>query len=122
MNNTQAVPVAPAVAGYAKASGIIALVLAIVGVVIPVVGVLFITPLAIIFGIVALHGGDRGIGIAVIIVVAVNLIISPTFWLNIGAAATIPGATANRVLAYIDVIGVAVMIYFAARIRAVAER
>jgi hypothetical protein len=111
---------APEVPGYAKASGIIALILAIIGAIVPVIGVLFITPLAIILGVVALYGGYKGIGIAVIVVVAVNLIISPTFWLNVGAGATQAGAAGNRMLTYIDVIGIIVMIYFAAKKRRVA--
>ena len=115
----KAVTTAPEVPGYAKASGIVALILAIVGLVVPIVGVLFITPLAVILGAVALYGGYKGIGIAVIIIVAVNLIISPTFWLNIAAGATQEGATGNRMLTYIDVIGLAVMIYFAAKKRTV---
>lgn len=111
---------APEVPGYAKACGIVALILAIVGAVVPVVGVLFITPVAIILGVIALYGGYKSIGIAVIVVVAVNLIISPTFWLNVGAVATQSGATANRVLTYIDVTGLVVMIYFAAKKRRMA--
>lgn len=112
-----AAPVASEIPGYAKASGMIALILAIVGVVVPVIGVLFITPLAIIFGVVSLYGGYKTIGIAVIVVVAVNLIISPTFWLNVAAGSTQEGATGNRVLTYFDVAGVLVMIYFAAKRR-----
>src|SRR5262249_28515486 len=45
------------VPAYAKVCGILALILAIVGVVIPVFGVLFITPLAIVFGSIGLYGG-----------------------------------------------------------------
>lgn len=115
----QGTSIAPEVPGYAKASGIVAMILAIVGAIVPVVGVLFITPLAVILGAVALYGGYKGIGIAVIIVVAVNLVISPTFWLNVAAGGTQSGATGNRLLTYIDLIGFAVMIYFAAKKRSV---
>lgn len=80
-----------------------------------VVGVLFIVPIAIILGCVALYGGYKGIGIAVLIIAAVKLIISPTFWLNIGAGATIDGAGVNRFITYVNVIGIIVMVYLAAR-------
>jgi hypothetical protein len=113
--DAQALRVAPEIAPYAKATGIIALILAIAGILIPVFGVLFITPLAIIFGAIALYGGSKSLGIAVIVLVAINLIISPTFWLNVGAAATQADATGNRLLAYFDVVGLGVMIYLAAR-------
>jgi hypothetical protein len=96
--------------GYAKVCGILGLVLAIAGVLIPFVGVLFITPLAIVFGAVSLYGGYKPIGIAILVINAVNLVISPTFWANIGAGATIAGATGNRFLTYFDLIGVVVML------------
>lgn len=101
--------------GYAKACGILSLIVAIVGVVIPVVGVLFITPIAIILGAIALYGGYKGMGIATLIIVTVNLIISPTFWANIGAGATFAGASSNRFLTYFDALGVIVMLYLAVR-------
>ena len=103
------------VPGYAKVCGILALIFAIIGVVIPVVGVLFITPLAILFGAAALYGGYKGMGIAALVVNVINLIISPTFWLNIGAGQTIEGAAANRFLTYFDAIGVIVMFLLVAR-------
>ena len=105
------------VPAYAKVAGIIALILAIVGLVVPVFGVLFITPLAIISGAFALYGGYKGIGITTLVIVAVNLIISPTFWANIGAGATMRGAGGNRFLTWFDVLGVALMIYLAAKKR-----
>ena len=103
------------VPSYAKACGILSLVVAIVGIVIPVVGVLFITPIAIILGAIALYGGYKGMGIATLIIVTVNLIISPTFWANIGAGATFAGASSNRFLTYFDAIGVIVMLFLAVR-------
>jgi hypothetical protein len=105
------------VPSYAKACGILALIVAIVGVLIPVIGVLFITPIAIILGAIALYGGYKGMGIATLIIVTVNLIISPTFWANIGAGATFAGASSNRFLTYFDAIGVIVMLYLAVRKR-----
>lgn len=97
------------VPGYAKVAGIIGLILAIVGVIIPVFGVLFITPLAMITGAIALYGHYKGIGIAILIITIVNLLISPTFWANIGAGATFSGASGNRFLTYVDSVGVLVM-------------
>jgi len=99
--------------GYAKICGIIALILAIVGFIVPVAGVLFITPLAIIFGSIALYGGYKGIGIATLVINAVNLLVSPTFWLNVGAGAVYSQASGNRFLSYFDVVGIVVMIFLA---------
>jgi hypothetical protein len=113
----QAVPSVREAAGYAKVCGIIGLILGIVGVLIPVAGVLFITPLAIVFGAVGLYGGSRGMGIAVLIVNVINLIISPTFWANIGAGATFAGAAGNRFLTYFDAVGVVVMFVLVVRKR-----
>jgi hypothetical protein len=106
---------------FAKTSGIIGLILAIVAVFIPIVGVLFITPLAIIAGIIALYGNCMGFGIAILIINVVNLMISPTFWANIGAGASFEGAAGNRALTYFDVIGVIVMLFLAVRPRRTTE-
>lgn len=105
------------VPGYAKVAGVIGLILAIVGVIIPVLGVLFITPLAVITGAIALYGHYKGIGIAILIINVVNLLISPTFWANIGAGATFSGASSNRLLTYVDTIGVVVMFALVVRRR-----
>jgi GYF domain 2 len=113
----QAVAQRPEAAGYAQVCGILGLILAIVGFCIPIVGVLFITPLAIIFGALALYGHYKGMGIAILIINVVNLMVSPTFWLNIGAGATIQGASGNRFLTYFDAIGTVVMLALVLRKR-----
>ena len=105
------------VPGYAKVCGILGLILAIVGVIIPVFGVLFITPLAIVTGALALYGHYKGMGIAVLIINVINLIISPTFWANIGAGSTFANAGGNRFLTYFDAIGVIVMLALVVRKR-----
>lgn len=92
-----------------------ALILAILGALIPAIGVLFVTPLAILLEAAALYGGYKGMGIATLIIVVINLLISPTFWLNIGAGATIANASVNRFLTYFDLIGVIAMLYLAVR-------
>ena len=117
MATQQAALIGAEVPGYAKICGILGLILAIVGVIVPVVGVLFITPLAIITGSAALYGYYKNIGIAILIVNVVNLLISPTFWLNVGAGATFGEAAANRFLSYFDVIGVLVMLALVVRKR-----
>jgi hypothetical protein len=113
------VPIAPPaeVPGYAKIAGILGIILAIVGVIVPVAGVLFITPLAVITGAIALYGHYKGIGIATLVINVVNLLISPTFWLNIGAGAKIAGAGSNRFLTYFDTIGIIVMFVLVVRKR-----
>lgn len=109
--NTTITTASPAreVPGYAKICGIIALIFAIVGVLVPVVGVLYITPLAILFGAVGIYGGYKTMGIATLVVNVINLIISPTFWANIGAGATMASASGNRFLTYFDAMGVVAM-------------
>lgn len=117
MATPQAQAIIGDVPGFAKISGIAGLVLAILGVLIPVVGVLFITPLAIIAGAIALYGGYKNMGIAILIINVVNLVISPTFWLNIGAGASIAEAAGNRFLTYFDVAGVLAMLALVVRKR-----
>jgi len=97
-------------AGYATPAGVLALIAAILALIIPVIGVLWFSPIAILLGIAALRGGAKGYGIAVLVIVTVNMIISPTFWLNIGAGSTMPGAGGNRIITYINVFGVLGMV------------
>jgi len=94
------------VQGYAKVCGVLALALAIAGFLVPVVGVLLITPIAIGFNLAALFGGYRGVPIATTVLVLVNLIVSPTFWLNVATGAIVPNALLNQLLSYLDLAGV----------------
>jgi hypothetical protein len=103
------------VPAYAQICGILALALAVAGVFIPFLGVLFLTLIAIILGCVALHGGYKVVGVTTLVVVIVNLLISPTFWLNILAGASEPEASGNRWLAFFDIAGVVAMLYLAVR-------
>ena len=114
---SQPVNVVSEVSGYAKVCGILGLILAVLGTIIPVFGVLFITPLAILAGALALYGHYKGMGIAVLIINVINLIISPTFWANMGAGATFANAGTNRALTYFDAVGVLVMFALVARKR-----
>ncbi|HVA15274.1 MAG TPA: NHL repeat-containing protein, partial [Stellaceae bacterium] len=82
---------------------------------IPVLGVLFVTPIAIVLGAVALYGGYKVVGVATLVVVIVNFLISPTFWLNLLAGASESGASGNRWLACFDIGGVGVMLYLSVR-------
>ena len=117
MATSQTVVVGAEIPGYAKACGVLGLILAIVGMIIPVFGVLFITPLAVLAGALALYGHYKGMGIAILIITVINLIISPTFWLNIGAGATFANAGGNRFLTYFDALGVVVMFALVIRTR-----
>jgi hypothetical protein len=103
------------IAPYGTVCGILGLILAIVGVLIPMVGVLYITPLAILFGSFGLYGGAKSMGIAVLIIDAVNLLISPTFWANIAAGSALASASGNRFLTWFDAIGVIVMFVLVVR-------
>ncbi len=95
--------------GYAQVCGILAIALAIAGCVIPVIGVLFITPIAIVANAVALFGGYRRVALATTVIVLVNLMISPTFWLNVAAGAVGPDFNPNRALTLFDAVGVVAM-------------
>ena len=92
------------VPAWARAFGILALVAAIAAFLVPFVGVIFITIPAALLGIIALSGGDRKLGMTVFVIVAVNLIISPSFWLNLYAGVANSDASMNRFFAYLDVI------------------
>ena len=105
------------ISGAAKVCGILALIFAIISVLIPLVGTLFVTPLAIVFGVFALRGGSKGMGIATVIIVIINLLISPSFWANIYAGATSNQAGSNLFLTYFDFIGIVVMFFYIAKPR-----
>lgn len=107
------------ISGVTKILGVSSLIAAILGVLVPVLGVIAITPIAIIFGVFALYGGYKGMGIATLVIVAVNLIISPTFWLNVWAGGH---SGINRFLTDFDVIGVLVMLVLVAKTNKRKER
>ena len=109
---------------YVKLTAVFALICAIISFAVPVLGVLLVIPLAIILGTAALFGGDfKYLGLVTIILIVVNLAISPSFWLNIGAGSMQPDAVANRFLTYFDVTGVIVMsVLFARRKQARAAK
>jgi hypothetical protein len=67
--------------GYAQVCGILAIALAIAGFLIPMIGVLFVAPLAIVMNVIALYGGCMRIAF----VRAMLVLVSPTFWLNVAA-------------------------------------
>jgi apolipoprotein N-acyltransferase len=99
--------------GYVKVTAVLAVILAAVAFIVPVAGVLFVIPLAIIFGAITLYGGDyKGLGLVSTILIVINLLISPTFWVNVAAGAD---NAANRYLTYFDVIGVLAMFVLLAR-------
>jgi hypothetical protein len=108
-NIIQPVKIVSDAPAYAKIFGILALIASIAALLIPFIGVLVITPLAIIFGAIALFGGAKGFGIASLIIIVVNIIISPTFWINIYAGASQAGAVGNRLITYFDALGIILM-------------
>lgn len=125
---------------YAEVFGILALILAIVSIMITLglmlistssIGVLlsaagfsfkfdkipFIIPLAMIFNIIALRGGLKGMGKATLIILTVNLIITPGFWMNILVDFSKPYAWVDLLITYICVIGIVLMFVFTVRKR-----
>jgi hypothetical protein len=67
------------VAGYPQVCGILATGLAIAGFLVPVIWVLFITPLAIVVNAIALYGGYRRVTLVTVVIVLVNLMVSRHF-------------------------------------------
>jgi hypothetical protein len=100
------------VPAWARAFGVLALVAAIAAFLIPFIGVIFITIPASVLAMVALYGGDRKLGMTVFIILAVNLIISPSFWLNLYVGAADVSASSNRWFAYLDIVCGLAMIPF----------
>lgn len=79
-----------------------------------VFGVIFMTIPAAILGIIALSGGDRKLGMTVFVIVAVNIIISPSFWLNLWAGSADQGLlqNPNMVFAILDILSGLAMVPF----------
>jgi hypothetical protein len=95
--------------GLTKAMAVVAIILAIASFLVPVIGVLFLAPLAIICACVALYGSDfNSLGLVSAIIVIVNYIVSPTFWVNIGAGAQSGGP--NLFLSWFGLLGSIAMI------------
>lgn len=93
-----------------KIASIIGLALSIAGVMAPMVGVLYITPIAVMFSGFALYRGDHNkYGIYGGIISIINYIISPMFWANIGAGADLGGV--HRLLSWFALIGSAGLIW-----------
>lgn len=106
MQNTKTSP-----EGYAVACGVVGLILSILGFIVPIYGVMFGSAGAALFGVMAVYGRSRGLGIAILVLVAVNCVISPTWW----AAVSVPEATGSWALAWISVLGVVSMLVLLAR-------
>lgn len=100
------------VPAWARALGVLALVGAITALLIPFVGPIFLTIPAAVLGMIALYGGDRKLGMIVFVILAVNLVISPSFWINLVAGAAYTEASSNRLFAILDVVSVIGMIPF----------
>lgn len=88
--------------------GLLALSLAVLSVLMPTIGVLDILPVAISLGAVSLYGGFRGIGAGVLVMCAMDLIISPAFWANIELVSK-PFSVLDHTLAYFDLVGIIAM-------------
>lgn len=94
---------------YAIVLGVFALIASILAFLIPILGTIILTPIAILFGILALLAGAKGIGVASFLILAVKLAISPTFWVNLWIGANQAEAGSNRLLSWIIVIGMLMM-------------
>jgi hypothetical protein len=90
---------------YATLCGIFALVAAILSFLIPIAGPLFITLIAVFLGGIAILGGSKGLGVATAVIVTVNLVISPSFWISL-TGSNQNGGNANFTIAFIDIIAV----------------
>jgi hypothetical protein len=108
--SVQDIRIVDKVPAWARAFGVLALVGAIVAFLVPLFGIIFVTIPAAILGFIALIGGDRKLGITVFIILAVNPLISPSFWLNVYIASANSTAAPNTFFAYLDVACVVLMI------------
>ncbi|GLV13037.1 hypothetical protein Heshes_07210 [Alicyclobacillus hesperidum] len=97
-----------AVPRYARICGLIALSIAILCAVTPTFGVLRLEPAAVVLGAIALFGGFRGVGAGILVMCAMDLILSPAFWTNV-TWATSPYSVVDHSLAYFDVVGIIAM-------------
>lgn len=96
------------IAPYVRVCGLIALVLAVGAVLMPTIGVLDVIPVAVILGAITLYGGFRGIGAGILVMCAMNLIVSPAFWANVQLRSQ--GFTGlDHTLAYFDIVGIVAM-------------
>lgn len=93
---------------YITICGVIALVLVIIGFIMPVIGPGFIVPIALIFSTISLSGKTTGIGIAATVIGGFKLIISPTFWVQLTGV----GGIKNLFMALIGITCVGLSIYF----------
>jgi hypothetical protein len=98
-------------AGYARLCGALGLILAILGFIVPAYGVLLGSSAAAVLGIGAVYGGATGMGIATMILVVLNCVISPMFWI----AVEFGGDTGLDAFAWISVASVGVMLILIAR-------
>jgi hypothetical protein len=113
MNNqslpTSTTAVRQEASGLTKTFAVLAVILALSAFMLPIVGVLFIAPLAVICACIALYGRDfNSLGLVSAIMTIVNYIISPTFWANIGTGAQQGGG--NLFLTWFGLLGSIVMI------------
>ncbi|MFH1189007.1 MAG: hypothetical protein V1652_04170 [bacterium] len=94
----------------AKLFGIAALALAIVSVMVPLIGPVFLVPFALICGFITLYVGNKRLGIATLIIVVINLIISPSFWvLLMNQSGDTSIITLSRLIAWFDFLGILAM-------------
>lgn len=92
------------VSATARALGVLALIFAVAALIVPFIGPIFLTIPASIFTMVAFYKGDKKLGTIAFGIIAVNLIISPSFWLNLAAGAGMREASPNRVMAILDIL------------------
>lgn len=82
------------VPSWARAFGVLALVCAILALIVPVIGPLFIAIPAALLTMIALYGGDRKLGMISFSILAINTVISPSIWLSLfGNAMSAKGPT-----------------------------
>lgn len=98
---------------YVMPFGIISLILVIIGFLIPIIGAAYIIPLALICSTVSLYSKSNGTSIETIIIAAVKLIISPSFWFQV----TNSMGTTNAMFAWGGVICFILNLYFAIKNR-----
>lgn len=93
---------------WATTLSIIGLIGSIAAFIIPIAGVTMIAPASALLTAIGIYGGARNLGIAVIIITAINYIISPAWW-SLWAGETLSGNSEYFFAGILSVIAFALM-------------
>lgn len=93
---------------YIRVCGLVALVLATASALMPTIGILAVIPPTVVLGAITLYGGFRGIGAGILVMCAMDAILSPTFWANVTFTSA-HYTLLDHTLTYFDLVGIIAM-------------